>query len=74
MAVLVLALYAEGSVDTRFLPIIIQRTSETILARYSLHLVDVPEVIIIPKKLDKLEECILNASREAKNCHALLNS
>jgi hypothetical protein len=73
MAVLVLALYAEGSVDTLFLPSIIQRTSEAILAQYSLNIVDVPEIIIIPKKHGiKLDQCILQASQDAKRCHALL--
>ena len=72
MDVLVLALYAEGSVDTHFLPPVIQRTSEMILAHYGLNLVDVPEILIIPKKQGKLDQCILEASYEAKHCHALL--
>lgn len=71
MAILLLALYAEGSVDRRFLPVIIQRTSEAILAMYGKAIIDIPDTIIIPKKHEKLDECILQAAKEARHHHAL---
>lgn len=71
MAVLLLALYAEGPSDREFLPPIIQRTSETILARCALGVVEVLDVIVIPKKRGNLDQCILQASTDAKDYHAL---
>lgn len=50
MEVLVLALYAEGSSDTRFLPPIIQRTAENIINLYGERIVDVSDPVVIPKK------------------------
>jgi hypothetical protein len=49
MSVLVVALYAEGSTDNRFLPPIIQRTAERIIAQDGQGLVDVSEPMIMPK-------------------------
>jgi hypothetical protein len=72
MAVLVLALYAEGTVDTRFLPPIIQRTSEMILMHCGQSVVDIPEPIIVSKKHNSLDQAILQASREVRGCHVLL--
>lgn len=71
MSILLLALYAEGSVDRRFLPSIIQRTSEVILAMFGETIIDIPDTIIIPKRYDNLDECILYAAREAKDHHIL---
>ena len=47
MSVLVVALYAEGSTDDRFLPPIIQRTAERIIAQYGQNIV-VPPLITKP--------------------------
>ena len=73
MNVLVLALYAEGSTDNRFLPPIIQRTAERIITEYGQDLVDVSELVIVPKQqCQHREECILNAARHVHHCHALI--
>jgi hypothetical protein len=72
MDVLVLALYAEGPSDAHFLPPIIQRTSEAILARFALTMVGMSDPLIITKKHGNLDWCILQASQEAKHCHVLL--
>lgn len=72
MEVLVLALYAEGSSDTRFLPPIIQRTAENIINLYGERIVDVSDPIVISKKQGRQEDCILQASKEASDYHALI--
>lgn len=72
MTVLVLALYAEGPSDTRFLPPIIYRTSESIINQVGQRVVDISEPIIVPKKQGSREECIFEASRYASGCHALV--
>jgi len=73
MKVLVLALYAEGPSDARFLPPIIQRTAESIIAQYGQDTVDVLEPIIIPNQQNRRrEDCILGAAHEARGYHALI--
>jgi hypothetical protein len=73
MKALVLALYAEGPTDTRFLPPIIQRTAERIIAQYGQDIIDVLEPVIVAKQQAKRrEECILGAAREACGYHALI--
>ncbi len=72
MAVLVLALYAEGTSDARFLPPIIQRTAESLLNLYGQRVVDILDPIIIPTKQGLREECILAASQDAHGCHILV--
>lgn len=47
MTTLVLALYAEGRTDERFLPIVIQRTAEEILAQRGRTTVYVLEPIVL---------------------------
>lgn len=72
MSILAIALYAEGNVDTLFLPPILQRTSEMIIAKYGRRMIDVSEPIIISKKRGSLEQAILQASREARGYDALI--
>jgi hypothetical protein len=73
MNVLVLVLYAEGSTDNHFLPPIIQRTAERIIAKYGQDLVDVSELVIVPRQQNqRREECILSAARHVCHCHALI--
>lgn len=73
MSVLVLALYAEGSTDDRFLPPIIQRTAERIITQYGQDFVDVSEPIIVPKQQDRRrEDGILSAARHVYDYHALI--
>ena len=48
MKMLLLALYAEGSTDARFLPPIIRRTAERIIAQHGQDFVDVSEPMIVP--------------------------
>ncbi|HLG64891.1 MAG TPA: DUF4276 family protein [Ktedonosporobacter sp.] len=73
MITLVLALYAEGPSDNRFLPPIIQRTAERLIAQYGQRTVDVLEPMIVPRQ--KGLSCdigILNAARHACGYHALV--
>jgi hypothetical protein len=73
MSVLVVALYAEGSTDDRFLPPIIQRTAESIIAQYGQNVVDVLEPVIVPSQPHQhREECILSAACYAHGYHALI--
>ncbi|NWJ98198.1 MAG: DUF4276 family protein [Chloroflexi bacterium] len=70
---LVLALYAEGASDKRFLPILIQRTAEQILNQRGRFIVEV----LPPRIIEKIEaptqaECILKAAQQASGYHALI--
>lgn len=71
-----IALYAEGSTDNRFLPVIIQRTCIAILIRYERFNTDVllPQGIYVDKtRVDsKLDHCILDAARQAYGYHLLI--
>ena len=73
---LVLALYAEGRTDERFLPVVIQRTLEQILAQRSRQVVDVPDPIVVDGSIDReysgRAERILEAARCAHGYHALI--
>ena len=73
---LVLALYAEGRTDERFLPIVIQRTAERLILQKSSRNVDVLEPSVldgeIDEKYDKRTERVLEAARRAKGYHALI--
>jgi len=74
MKMLILALYPEGSTDARFLPPIIQRTAERIIAQHGQDVVDVSELVIVPKQQhQRREACILSAARHICHCHALIN-
>lgn len=70
------AIYAEGSTDNRFLPVIIQRTCTAMLIRHDRFNIDVlfPQIIYIDKtKVDsKLDQCILDAARQAYGYHLLV--
>ena len=73
MSVLVVALYAEGSTDDRFLSPIIQRTAESIIAQYGQNVVDVLEPVIVPSQPHQhREECIFSAACYAHGYHALI--
>lgn len=56
---LVIALFVEGRTDERFLPVLIQRETESLLLRYSHKVVDVLEPILV----EPSEECRSNADR-----------
>lgn len=76
MTTLVLALYAEGRTDERFLPVIAQRTAEDILARQGRATVDVLEPISLNRDIDRQfrrrVERIVEAARRAFGYHALI--
>lgn len=74
MNVLVLGLYAEGRTDERFLPIIIQRTTERILLQHMQTNIEVLRPLVIKKRpdIDELDRCIFQAALEAEGYHALI--
>jgi len=74
MNVLVSGLYAEGPTDNRFLPIMIRRISELILAQHDCTNIEALEPIVIKKSpsISSRDECILQAAREAAEYHALI--
>ncbi|HCI82207.1 MAG TPA: hypothetical protein DHW02_21245 [Ktedonobacter sp.] len=74
MNVLTLGLYAEGRTDERFLPIIIQRTTQDILIAHDRMSIEVNEPFIIkkPSDISPLDECILHAAQEVYDYHALI--
>lgn len=74
MKQLVLALYAEGRADERFLPVIIQRTADRILRQRALAPVDVLEPLSVqaaPEASNRAER-ILSVARQAAGFHALV--
>lgn len=73
MLTLVLALYAEGPMDERFLAVIIQRTVQQIVAARESMVVDVLEPI--PVRIEDTRgqaECVLAAARQTEGYHALV--
>ncbi len=74
MKQLVLALYAEGRTDERFLPVIIQRTADRLLRRQALAPVEVMEITSL--KADRAAsnhaESILSVARQASGFHVLI--
>lgn len=74
MNVLTLGLYAEGRTDERFLPIIIQRTTQAILIAYDRMGIEALEPIVIkkPANISHLDECILYAAQETSDYHTLI--
>lgn len=74
MNMLVMGLFVEGPTDNRFLPVIIQRTTEQILLQYDRAEVIVLEPIIMKKHQDSghRDEGILRAARDAYGFHALI--
>lgn len=73
MTTLVLAFYGEGSSDNRFLPPIIQRTAERLIARHGQRTIDVLEPVIVPKQQESAHAtCILKAANYAHGYHALI--
>jgi len=74
---LVLAFYAEGETDERFLPTVIRRTAEDVLVRYGRTSVDVLDPVVIDgrdikRRFARQDERILQAARAANGYHALL--
>ncbi|MDQ2810005.1 MAG: DUF4276 family protein [Chloroflexota bacterium] len=72
---LTLALYAEGVTDTGFLPVLIQRTVQQLLAERGRQTTDVSEPFVIDGNVHALPrqaERILAAARHAAGYHALL--
>ena len=72
MDVLVMALYAEGTSDARFLAPLIQRAAEKLIALHGEKTVDVLDITVIPRLQGRQEEGILKASRTAYGRHALI--
>lgn len=76
MTALVMALYAEGHADEGFLPVIIQRTAEQVLAQRGRAVVDVLGPIILNHTIDHQfptrVERMLEAARRASGYHALI--
>src|SRR5579872_646534 len=76
MNVLMLGLYAEGRSDERFLPVLIQRTCERILAQFDRFSIEanIPAVIKIKRHNTQLSraERILAAAYESFGYHALI--
>lgn len=74
MNMLVMGLYVEGPTDDRFLPVIIQRTTEQILLQYDRSEVSVLEPFIMKKypNIAHRNESILQAARDAYGFHALI--
>ncbi len=77
MKTIVLALYAEGPTDERFLPIIIQRTVEKILSARGRTVVEVLEPMSVKRAVDQEKfsnqaERILEAARQVAGYHALI--
>lgn len=72
MTALVTALYAEGSTDERFLPIVIQRTAVDLISRHSQRLVDVhvPQ-LIEPEENHTRAENIAAVARQVAGFHLL---
>jgi hypothetical protein len=71
---LVIALSVEGRTDERFLPILVQRTTESILLRFGRKTVDVLEPILIKARhpyRDNTERMLIIA-KEAAGYHALV--
>jgi len=74
---LLLALYAEGSSDDRFLPSVLQRTAESLLARRQRYAVEVAEPYIVTLPVARRGSAdraglIAQAARECANFHALI--
>lgn len=77
MSSLVLALYAEGRADERFLPIVIQRTAEHVLGQQGLRTTDVLEPIVLDYSMGwdvppRRDARILEAARRSHGYHALV--
>lgn len=74
MRMLTTALYAEGTTDDRFLPIIIQRTAKEILLSNGSTDIDVVDPIPIDRNIVKkgrLEDNLLGAAKYSKGVHIL---
>lgn len=74
MRQLVVALFAEGRTDERFLPVVIQRTADWILRQRALTLVEVlePETMEPDSEAGNQAERILSVARKAAGYHALI--
>jgi Domain of unknown function (DUF4276) len=75
MSQVTLALYAEGSSDGNFLPHIIKRTTETILAQHGRPDIAVPLPDYQwqkPANIAKRVECILHIARQTTGYHILI--
>lgn len=71
---IVLALYAEGRTDERFMPIIIQRTAQEIVAQRGRAIGDVLDVytVTLETPYATRAECIAAAARRTIGYHALI--
>jgi len=74
MKQLILALYAEGRTDERFLPVIIQRTADHILRQRALTLIDVLEPLSLEADTaaNNRKERILSVAKLAAGFHVLI--
>ena len=72
---LALAFYGEGATDKRFLPTLIQRTVQAILAEHQRTDIDISNLDVLNDDLHRItkqDERILEAARRAVNYHILL--
>lgn len=74
MTELALALYAEGTTDDVFLPLVIQRTSRMILDQHGRNRIQVVQVETIKfhKETSARDQCILQAARQTTRYQALI--
>lgn len=74
MQTVVLALYAEGPTDERFLPVVIQRTVQRIVERRGRNVVDVlePMRVSISPGIKEQAQRILDAARQTAGYHMLV--
>jgi hypothetical protein len=69
-----IALYAEGTTDEQFLPSILQRTCEKLIAKNNQKAVNILDPRVIPKhrNITNRDESILQAARDASHFHILV--
>jgi hypothetical protein len=75
MSQVMVALYAEGSTDGKFLPQIIKRTTDSILSQHDRHGIEVSLSDCQwekPAKTAKRVECILHVARKTAGYHVLI--
>jgi hypothetical protein len=74
VSVLVLALFAEGATDNRFLPVVIQRSTQKLIATRGRDTTDVlePLIVSVSTEIRGGDERILDAARQTEGYHALI--
>lgn len=72
MSTLSLALYCEGPTDKRFLPILIQRTSQYVLNQHGKNTIEVLPVEVVDAPKQRQGKSIVEASMKAAGRHVLV--